>query len=190
MATELRHFVTPEEYLEIDSKAERPSEYLNGQIVEIEDATLNHTRIANLTVKFSESVRTFGCEVYSHTLRVHMPLTGLYAYPDIVITCGREQFAANDTPLNPILIAEVLSPSIQEYDCGSKFAAYRSIPSLQEYLTVAQDKVEISQWALIAGKWTLNATYTDLAADLTLLATAGSIPLNEIYRNVSETNAG
>jgi Uma2 family endonuclease len=128
-------FISPEEYLEIDSKNDRPSEYLNGRMVELEGSTENHSQIlTNLVTAIVTSLRTrnSSCRAHSQALRVHMPKTGLYAYPDFVMVCGERAFDAYDTLLNPILIVESLSPSTQSYDRGDKFASYRSIPSLQE----------------------------------------------------------
>jgi len=71
------------------------------------------------------------------------------------MTCGEAKFGPYDTLLNPILIAEVLSPSTQDYDRGGKFASYRSIPSLQEYWTVAQDSILVERWTIVDAHWTL-----------------------------------
>lgn len=158
MAANPTTFLSPEEYLELDSKNDRPSEYLNGRMVEIEGATENHALVLiNLSTAMVTSLRQqkSPCRAYSQNIRVHMPATGLYAYPDLVLSCADRKFEAYDTLLNPVLIAEVLSPSTQDYDCGTKFASYRSIPSLQEYWTIAQDRIHLDRWTIIQGHWTL-----------------------------------
>jgi len=94
MAANAAPFISPEEYLEIDSKSDHPSEYLNGKMVEIEGSTPNDARISgNLVAATLNSIwrHNSKCRAYPHTLRVHTPRTGLYAYPDLVITRDEEE---------------------------------------------------------------------------------------------------
>ena len=148
MATDPKPFITPEEYLKIERKAETKSEYWNGHMYAMAGATRDHARIVtNLVAALHARLKGKGCNVYSSDLRVHIPATGLYAYPDVTIVCGEEQFLDDqfDTLVNPILIVEVLSETTQGYDRGTKFENYRSLRSLIEYLTVAQDRAFIEQ---------------------------------------------
>jgi Uma2 family endonuclease len=185
MSTEPKHFLSAEQYLELDAEAERPSEYLDGAMVEVEASSPNHGLIlSNLTYSIADLIRKndLDCEVRPNTLRVFMPAVGLYAYPDIVITCGDEEYGPTDTLLNPALLIEVLSPTTENYDTGKKFEYYRSIPSLHDYITVAQDGVNINHWQILNGKWTLIGTHTELADSLLVLGRP--ILLGEIYRHV------
>ena len=74
-----------------------------------------------------------------------MTASGLYTYPDVVVTCGVEEFedARNDTFMNPVVIIEVLSPSTESYDRGQKFQFYSGLPSLVDYLLISQDSARI-----------------------------------------------
>ena len=93
----------------------------------------------------------------------------------------RKKFSADDTLLNPSLIIEILSPTAQSYDRGDKFAAHRSIPSLHEYWTVAQDSMLLEHWTIVNGHWTLTE-YTspeDLITHPEL-----EISLSDIYRDI------
>ena len=90
-----------------------------------------------------------------------------------------------DTLLNPILIVEVLSDSTRDYDLGGKFELYRAIPTLREYVTVEQSAVHITT-RQEDGSWLLR-DYTDLGGDLPLSSVGASLPIAEIYRNVSFT---
>ena len=184
MAANPALFISPEEYLEIDSKNDGPSEYLNGRMVEVEGSTANHALIiTNLVTAVVTSLRAKNsrCRAFSNILRVHMPKTGLYAYPDLVMACGEEAFEAYDTLLNPILIIEVLSPTTQTYDRGDKFASYRSIPSLQEYWTIAQDEIHVERWTIVNGHWTL--TEYSHSQD-SLVHPNFEITLSDIYRDI------
>jgi len=81
-------------------------------------------------------------------MRVSTPTTTSYFYPDVVVVCEKPRFEDNifDTLLNPIILVEVLSPSTKVYDRREKFAHYRQLPSLREYVRVAQDKVLIEHY--------------------------------------------
>jgi Uma2 family endonuclease len=193
MASKSLPTITLDQYIAFDNEAERRGEYLNGHMVEVEAATRNHSAIvANLAREVGLSLKESACRVYTQDLRVYMPAANECAYPDLVITCGREDFAPGSILLNPLALIAVLSPSTEYYDRGTKFAHYRSIPSLREYITIAQDKFEIQQWSVIgheasvslAGKWLLNATLTDRTDNLAFASLPLNIPFLEIYRNV------
>src|ERR1700761_6242307 len=140
--------VSPEEYLERERKAETRSEYRNGEIVAMARSSPAHARIVmNLVIKIGSKLGDGPCEVFSTDLRLGVRAANLYTYPDVMITCGELDLAdkRQDIVLNPVVLIEVFSKSTQDYDRGEKFASYRNIPSLREYLTVAQDKVHIEQ---------------------------------------------
>ncbi len=140
---------TPEQYLALDRKADYKSEYINGHVIAMAGASRRHNLIAgNLYREVSQQLRGRPCEAYISDMRVKVGLTGLYTYPDVVMVCGDIHFedGDNDTLLNPTAIVEVLSTSTEAYDRGEKFAHYRRLESLQEYLLVAQDKVRIEYY--------------------------------------------
>src|SRR2546422_1174815 len=116
--------LTPEEYLEIERNAERKSEYYAGEMFATAGASEEHGLIsANLLVLLHTQLRRSPCRPFISDLRVNIPATGLYTYPDIVVACGERKFIDEkaDTLLNPVLIAEILSPSTEAYDRGRKF---------------------------------------------------------------------
>ena len=78
-------------------------------------------------------------------MRVKVSETGLYTYPDIVVACDGPEFedSESDTLLNPIAVFEILSKSTEAYDRGKKFEHYRRIPSLREYLLIAQESCQL-----------------------------------------------
>src|ERR1039458_7336417 len=92
--------------------------------------------VANAMRELGQQLRRGPCRPLSNDMRVRVTPTGLYAYPDVVIVCGEPQFADDtfDILLNPTVIIEVLSRSTEAYDRGEKFAQYRSLESLKEYL--------------------------------------------------------
>ena len=109
-------YVSPDEYLRLERAAEFKSEYLNGEIVPMAGASTNHNLIKeNVSFHINLSIRSNGkgCRVVSSDQRVYVPTTSLYAYPDIVVICGPNQYHSevDDTLTNPMMLVEVLSPS-------------------------------------------------------------------------------
>ncbi|NDJ12187.1 MAG: Uma2 family endonuclease [Acidobacteriia bacterium] len=146
MASASVPYLTPEQYLEIERQAEFRSEYLHGEMFAMAGTSFNHNRIVRSTERaLGRALDGRRCDVFFLDVKVHVPATGLYTYPDIVVTCG--PIAAldkhQDTLTNPLVIVEVLSPSTRNYDRGEKFQHYRSIPSFREYLVLAQDEIRV-----------------------------------------------
>ena len=96
----------------------------------------------------------------------------------------------NDTLLNPRVLIEVLSPSTESYDRGKKFAHYRTIESLAEYLLVAQDQMHVEQYTRQpSGDWLLHEV-TDPADSITLTSIDCNLPLAQIYDRVEFDESG
>jgi Uma2 family endonuclease len=101
-----------------------------------------------LVTALDNQLRERPCNVYSNDMRVKVPNTGLFTYPDVVVTCGDESFVDDeqDTLLNPLVIIEVLSASTEACDRGKKFEHYQNIDSLSTYVLVAQDAPRIERY--------------------------------------------
>jgi Uma2 family endonuclease len=126
------------------------------------------------------------CNVYSSDMRVNVRATGLYTYPDVVVTCGEERFADDhhDTLLNPLLIIEVLSDSTEAYDRGTKFEHYQQIDSLVEYLLVSQHVQRVEQFFRQNMNQWLYTDTRDPEGMITLSSITCSLKLQEIYHKV------
>jgi Uma2 family endonuclease len=186
MALVARKTYTPEEYLALERQAEYRSEYVNGEIYAMAGASRAHVTItSNMLSEIHQQLKGKPCRIYAIDLRVKVSATGMYAYPDMVAACAQHQFdeARQDTLTNPTVIAEVLSPSTEAYDRGEKFAHYRKLPSLQEYILVAQDKVRVERYVRHGEDWLLTEI-SDLNAALQLTSIGCAIPLTDIYSNV------
>ena len=159
MSTQAKPFLTPEQYLEIERRAEYKSEYWRGEMFAMAGAARQHGLLTgNLFASLHQQLRGRRCEVYSSDMRVLIPATGLYTYPDVVAVCGDPRLADDhrDTLLNPTFAAEILSPSTESYDRGRKSEHYRTVESLQEYLLVAQDRVQAELYTRQSeGTWLL-----------------------------------
>ncbi|MBV9764543.1 MAG: Uma2 family endonuclease [Acidobacteriaceae bacterium] len=190
MSSAPTRYITPEEYLEQERKAETRSEYFQGKVFAMAGASRRHARIvSNLVRELSGKLIDRDCNVYSNDLRLAVSQAGLYAYPDVMVVCGEEQVADrhDDMLLNPTLLIEVLSKSTKNYDRGQKFESYRKLTSLREYLTVAQDKVHAEQWVRQPDdRWMLKE-YFESDAKIALLSIGVELQLSDIYRKVDFT---
>src|SRR5262249_3429521 len=138
------------EYLALERKAEIKSEYLDGEMFAMSGVTLEHSSIVvNLITELNNQFIDRPCQVHGPDLRVKVSSTGLYTYPDLVAFCEKPLFEDEhfDTLLNPQVIIEVLSNSTEAYDRGKKFAHYRTVRSLQEYVLVSQTECRIERFA-------------------------------------------
>jgi Uma2 family endonuclease len=132
--------VSPAEYLRRERLAEFRNEYHGGEIVAMSGANREHNQIVvNITIALGFQLRDRPCSNYSNDMRVSVRGGERYYYPDIVVTCGQEEFedGEQDTLVNPLVIMEVLSPSTERFDRGKKFHDYQTIPSLREYVLVS-----------------------------------------------------
>ena len=186
--------ITPEENLSLDRAASVKSEYLSGRMVAITHspsgypgASREHNLItANVLTAINIQIADRPCEVYASDMRVKVEASTDYTYPDVTAVCGEPQFEGStlDTLVNPVLIVEVLSPSTQDYDRGGKFALYRTIDSLQDYLLIAQDQVRVEHYARQGPFQWLLTEYTNLEDTLALPALGVTLRLSDLYRKV------
>lgn len=137
-------YIAPDEYLRLEREAAFKSEYVSGEIIPMAGASTNHNRIKeNVVLDIGTFLRGKGCRSYSSDQRVSVPTNSLYAYPDVVVVCGPNQYhdEVPDTLINPLLIVEVLSPGTAAFDRGDKFALYRHSPTFREYLLIDSEKI-------------------------------------------------
>ena len=200
MPTAPKRLLTEEEYLAKERIADFKSEFYQGETFVMSRANWGHTLIKdNMAQEAGVALKGTGCQVLTSDLRVKVSPTGLYTYPDIVIVCDKPEFldAKFDTLLNPRVIVEVLSESTEGYDRGTKFKLYRSLPSLQEYVLVSQDRPLIERYVRRETSWDFSDV-ASLSETFEFAAVAVRVPLSEIYAGVefpdlalkSETPAG
>jgi len=135
--------MTEEEYLAFERASDAKHEFVDGEIFAMSGGKGPHANVAAALIRdFGLALLGRSCRVYTSDMRVHIPSSGRFVYPDASVVCGRPQYKDDqiDTLLNPRIIVEVLSPSTEAYDRGDKFTNYRTIPSLSHYIIAAQDK--------------------------------------------------
>lgn len=189
MSTLASPFLSPEEYLEIERKADHKSEYFHGEMFAMSGASRAHDRIAvRLTSLVDQHLRGKRGETFSANMRVLAAPSGLYTYPDLSVACNEPQFADGhvDTLINPTLLVEILSPNTEDYDRGKKAKLYRAIPSLQELLFVAQDSYEVELYRRQSeGGWSLIEA-SGLESGILLTSIDYELSLRELYSGVLE----
>ncbi|MGY2778258.1 Uma2 family endonuclease [Thermostichus sp. MS-CIW-23] len=144
---------TSEEYFALEAESEATGgirrEFRNGEIIEITGGTPIHSQlITSVNALLWLKLRGKGFSVFSSDLRLYIPAFEQYVYPDGMVIQNPVQLkeGRKDTVTNPILIVEVLSPATESYDRGAKFAAYRSLPTLQEYLLIDQARISVEHY--------------------------------------------
>jgi Uma2 family endonuclease len=184
MAEPAQRSLTAAEFLERERRAEQRSEFYQGEAFLLAGASRQHNRIAtNVSADLDRQLEGRDCDVYTNDLMVLVERTGLYTYPDVLVTCGEERFADDhaDVLLNPLVIVEILSPSTEAYDRGKKFEHYQQIDSLTEYVLITQDAVRVEHFRREDGGW-LYTELSDADGVLDLPSIGCRLALDRVYR--------
>lgn len=187
--------LTEAEYLAIENAAEFKSEFYDGvmyplhrdPVTNMAGASRPHNEVKeNLIGELFARFRGGPCRTYSSDQRVRLTATGMYAYPDIVIVCGRPEIAPEDrhTIVNPQVVIEVLSPSTEGYDRGLKFGQYERQPTIREIILVAQDEPLVERYVRQESGDFLRTVFDDLTGGFALATVPARIPLADVYRGV------
>ena len=187
MSSQTQQRYTPEEYLARERQAQYKSEYYAGDIFAMAGASRWHNLIvANVIGELRSQLKGRPCTTYPSDMRLKVSPTGLYTYPDVTVVCGAAQFedTQQDTLLNPTLIVEVLSESTEAYDRGGKFAHYRKLASLLEYVLIAPTKPHVEHYVRQPDNRWLLAEADSLHDTLHLPSIDCHLALAEVYDKV------
>ena len=192
MATRaVQTYLTPEEYITLERKAIPDaetirSEYINGEIINMPGASFAHNLVTgNIFGELHTRLKGTECAVFANDMRISIPTAKSYFYPDVGVVCEEPRFEDDvfDTLLNPIVVIEVLSPSTEAFDRGEKFAHYRHVTSLQEYVLVAQDQIRVEHYYRQERQW-IFTDFEKCDEILLLPSIRCELPLQEIYERV------
>ena len=182
-----KHYYSPEEYLELEVNSDTRHEYIDGLIIPMTGGTPNHNQIAlNFSGTLNFLLKRQPYQVFVTDQRLWIPNRRIHTYPDIMIVQTPLVFeeGRKDTITNPVMIAEVLSNSTKSYDKDEKFAAYRTIPTFQEYILIDQYSMHVEQYCKIGdNKWVFSE-FADPEAGLNLASVPFQIVLADIYDKV------
>jgi Uma2 family endonuclease len=180
------HF-TPEEYLAIERISPIKHEYLQGQMMAMAGASKAHVIITgNLSALLVNHLRGSGCIAYTTDMKVRLPTANLFYYPDLAVTCDdRDRRSDEDFILHPKLIIEVLSDSTEAFDRGNKFADYKSISELTEYVLIHQKQILVERFQRKSDSLWLPQVYR--AGDTIDLSSIGfSRQIEALYESVAQ----
>ena len=183
---------TPEEYLELEIVCETRNEYRNGEIIPMTGGTPDHNEIAgNLNASLKLALKGQPYRIFIADQRLWIPTINIYTYPDIMVLQKpiELQIGRKDTVINPVLIAEILSKSTQNYDRSEKFATYRTIPTFKEYLLVDQYRIHVEHYVKTGvNQWTFSE-YDDQNITLSLNTLELQILIADLYENIDFINS-
>jgi Uma2 family endonuclease len=184
---------TEQEYLDFERNSLEKHEYYRGEIFTLAGrrdfdsmagAGRRHIIISkNLMRDIANALRGKPCQPYGSDLRINIPENTLYTYPDLSIICGDILTSSLDeeTATCPTVIIEILSPSTRAYDQGEKFALYRAIPTLKEYILVDPDTVLVQAFRMNEARNWLLEECKSLPETLFLPSVNISLCLRDIY---------
>ena len=176
--------MTVPEYVAFEEKADVRHELLDGEVFAMAGGTPEHAALmASVSHLLSLALRGKPCRVFSSDLRVRIHATRLTTYPDVTVVCGKLELDADDrlAATNPIVIVEVLSETTASYDRGAKAAHYRRVPSLMEYVLVAQDEQRIEVHRRVADRWEIHDAVPGQA--IPLVSIGVELDVAEVYRD-------
>jgi Uma2 family endonuclease len=177
--------LTPAEYLEWEEKQEFRHEYVNGQILAMSGGTFNHGEIAgNIIALLKSHLRGRGYRVGNSDVKVQVEGSNEYIYPDVSVTCDARDKTATKFASHPCLIVEVLSPSTESRDRWEKFNLYRRSDSLQDYVLVDANQIEIALYSKNdRGKWEITRY---AAGDLVELKSVNlTFAIEQVYEDIT-----
>jgi Uma2 family endonuclease len=170
--------LTPDAYLALELDSEIRHELVDGYLYAMTGTSDRHDEIVtNLLAALHAHLRGSGCRVHGSNLKVRV--RDDFYYPDVFVRCAGER-GDPYFKTDPVLIAEVLSPGTQRYDRGDKRLAYQALPSLKEYLMIAQDEPRVELFRRTAAAWE-ECTVAGLDATLMLDAVGLALPMAELF---------
>ena len=178
------YYASPEDYLEGEKISPIKHEYRQGEIYAMAGASDAHETICiNLVNLLTTHVRGRGCRIYVGNMKARIEQADVFYYPDIMVTCDERDRSLEYFKRHPRLIVEVLSPTTASFDRGNKFADYRTVETLQEYVVINQERISVECYRRNAeGRWEL---YPYVAGEEVHLASVDfQCPIAQIYEDV------
>ena len=177
----VRSAESPEEYLRLEAELNDRHEFVDGLMFMMAGGTVQHAQIAlRLAAKLLEATDGTECEVVGSDVKLQ--IGKIYYYPDVMVTCGQSKLERRFFE-SPCFIAQVLSTNTAPIDRGEKLLNYRTLPSLQTYVLLAQDTIRAEVYSRLTGDaW----RYEVLEGDAILeIPCAGlKLPVSSLYKGV------
>lgn len=175
--------MTEAEYLAFERDSEQRHEFVNGEVVAMAGGSPLHAAVTTAAlVALGSRLRGKPCRPYGSDLRVHVPNTGLYCYPDVTVVCGPLERHTDDRNVvtNPTVVVEVYSPSTRAHDQGPKAAHYRMCSTIQSILLVDPIERTVEQYTRIdTTRWEIER-HTEVG-ELHLAVLGLMVPVAELF---------
>ncbi|MGH8490899.1 MAG: Uma2 family endonuclease [Gammaproteobacteria bacterium] len=185
--------MTPEEFLEWEKTQTEKHEYLDGLVYRVyamvgaRDAHV--TTAGNVFALLKDHLRGGPCRVYISDMKLQIDAADAYFYPDVFVTCDARDRAEDTCKRFPMLVIEVLSDSTAGYDRGDKFAIYRKLEGLREYVIIDAGSLTVDCFRRDASnRWVLYAFEGE--ATMELESVNLHMPLATLFENVGGTASG
>lgn len=174
-------FISIADYLHSEMRRDTKHEYLEGQIYAMAGASKNHQLIiSNLIAVFVQHLKGTPCDTYASDMKVRVSDLAFF-YPDVVVACQDDQ--ADDYYISqPAIIVEVLSKSTRRMDETTKLRLYQTLPSLQEYVMIEQDIVDV-EVCRRSGGWVSEHYF--MGDEVTFTAIDLTVAVADIYARVA-----
>lgn len=180
-----------EAYLAWEDQQTEKHEYIGGEVFAMVGARREHVVVSgNLYAAFKQRLRGGPCQAYIADLKLRVEAVDAFFYPDVMVSCDPRDHAASQFIAHPILIVEVLSESTASFDRGNKFAAYRTLPSLQEYVLVDIQARRVESFRRASDQDWLFHEYLPTGGDCLFRALEVSISFDEIFENLVPEGSG
>ncbi len=178
---------TAEEYLALEVESELRHECRAGEIIEMTGGTPAHNKLSSaLNALLWFGLRKQPYTVFVTDQRLWIPAVDLYTYPDVMIVAEPPELkpGRKDTVINPILLAETLSRSTQNYDRGEKFVHYRTIDTFQEYMLIDQYRPFVEHHVKQSENQWLLTEHQGLDTSFSLISVPVEIALADLYEGI------
>ena len=175
---------TADDYLVWEATQSEKHEYVAGEVFAMGGATRAHVTIAlNIAGALADKLEDTPCRTFMSDMKLQIQAATAYFYPDVMVACNEVDRRADQFVTSPSLIIEVISPTSAGYDRGDKFAAYRRLPSLEQYIVVDPEQRRLESFTRTAERqWLLQ----DVAPETPLVIPSLeiSLPWARVFRNL------
>ena len=179
---------TYDDYLEWENRQPTRHEFIRGEVFAMTGATDLHNEIClNLGAMLRQHLRGTPCRVFMTDVKVRVEAADCGFYPDIQVTCAESDRADRYVKRAPVLVVEVLLASTAAFDIGDKFAAYRQLDSLREYVLVDQERVRVQIYRRLGDRWLVDSAGP--GERLRLESIDLECPVERVYEDLSEPPA-
>ncbi len=180
----LAHY-TFEDYLEWEDRQPLRHEFVGGEVFSMTGASDLHNEVAgNLYTLLRQQLRGTPCRVFMADVKVRIETADCAFYPDLLVTCAESDRSDRYVKRSPVVVVEVLSASTAAFDLGEKFAAYRQLDSLREYVLIDQERVRVQVFRRLDDQWLVDSVGP---GERLILESVGlAFPVEKVYEDLSQ----